>query len=53
MYNYSPFDFISIFHLSTNTNETRIVKDTLQMKYKESQRLTIDEEIDTLSNNDT
>jgi hypothetical protein len=53
MYNYSPFDFISIFALFSNTNELRTLKEAMEMEDKESWRLDMDEEMDTLKKNDT
>jgi hypothetical protein len=36
IYNYSPSDFECIFSLYVNTNEPRNVKQTMEMKDKES-----------------
>ena len=52
-YNYSPSNFRCIFSLPTNTNELRTVKEAMEMENKESWRLSMDKDIDTLRNNDT
>jgi hypothetical protein len=52
-YNYSPFDFICIFVLSNNIVEPINVNETMEMEYKESWILAMDEDMDSLINNDT
>jgi hypothetical protein len=53
VYNYSPFDFICTFSIFSNTNEPKTMKGTMEMEYQKYCRLAMDEEMDTLRNNDT
>jgi len=48
-YNYSLIDFRCIFYLSTK----KIMEEEMNMKYKKTSRLVMDEEMFALKNNDT
>jgi hypothetical protein len=52
VYNHSPSNFICIFTLFANTNEHIIMKDIMDMEDKESWIFSMDENMDTLRNND-
>ena len=53
MYNYSPSNFICIFALSSNIDELRTMKQTMDMENKESWILVMEEEMASLRKNDT
>jgi len=48
MYSDSSYDFVCIFYLFSNIDEPRSVKEEMWMEDKDSWRLAMDEEMDSL-----